>query len=318
MRKLLLALLMVPVLALAWEPTKPITVLIPTGPGSGNDLSTRAFVKEIEQSGKHSFVVEYRPGADGNIMLKQLLDASPDGYTIGIPSCQSAFVFSESHFMNVIKRSPFDLTLIAGIGKSPMAIVATPKSKVNTFQELIKDLKTPDRNINFAVGGAAHLLTWEYMMDKLGGDRKKIASISYKGPVPAITDVASGQTEFGIVPITVANNLVQAGRVKLLAVAGEQKIDGIPDNIPLAKNFISGLNVYGCWVVALPPNTPPEIAKWYTENVVSAIKSDGYKTYMNNNLIFLDRQSLTNEGIRADLTKLKSHWAPYVSKIDPQ
>ena len=320
MKKLLIALLLVPTMAFAWQPNpkKTITVLLPTSAGSGGELTARIITSHIEKAGLANFTIEHKAGADGNIMLKELLESKPDGYTVGIPSCVSGFLFSDSHYTNLITRSPMDLTLITNIGKSPMAFVAHKDSKTNSMKELVDEVRT-GREINFAVGGSAHYLTFEYFTQNLKVDKTKVIPVMFKGPVPAAMSVAQYDgkigTEFGIMPIAPALPMVQSGKVKLLALASEQKIQGIPDNVALAKDFVPGLNLYGCWNFVLPPNTPKEIADWYVKHVVGAINTQEYKNFMAENYIFLDKKSVGPANIRKEMEQFRKTWKPYVDSL---
>lgn len=313
-------LLMLPIMAFAWEPNpkQPITLLLPTSPGSGGEITARLITKHIEQKGIANFSIEHKAGADGNIMLKTLLEAKPDGYTVGIPSCVSGFLFSDSHFTNLITRSPLDLSLVTNIGKSPMAFVAHKNSKTENIQQLIADVKT-GRDINFAVGGSAHYLTFEYFTQNLKVDKSKVVPIVFKGPVPAATSVASYDgkvgTEYGIMPITPALPLIQAGKIKLLGIAGDRKLQGLPENVSLVKDYVSGLNVYGCWNFALPPNTPSEIVDWYTKHVVEALNTPEYRKFMVENYIFLDKKSVGPANVLKDMVELRRTWKPYVESL---
>jgi tripartite-type tricarboxylate transporter receptor subunit TctC len=319
MKKLIISLLMLPAMAFAWQPNpkQSITLLLPTSPGSGGELTARIIAKHIEQQGLANFSIEHKAGADGNIMLKELLESKPDGYTVGIPSCVSGFLFSDSHFTNLIKRSPLDLSLVTNIGKSPMAFVANKDSKVNTFQQLISEVKS-GKDINFAVGGSAHYLTFEYFTQNLKVDKTKVIPVVFKGPVPASMSVAQYDgktgTEYGIMPIAPALPLVQSGKIKLLALAGEKKLKGM-ENVPLAKDFVPGLNMYGCWNFALPPNTPSEIVEWYTKHVVAALNTPEYKKFMEENYIFLDKKSVGPENILKEMVEFRKTWKPYVESL---
>ena len=82
MKKLLALLLLVPILAFAWQPTKPITVIFPNGPGAGNEISFRIVADMIEKNTGAKFVSEYKPGADGNIATNYFNTVANDGYTI--------------------------------------------------------------------------------------------------------------------------------------------------------------------------------------------------------------------------------------------
>lgn len=312
-------MLLFPLMANAWEPNpkQPITLLLPTSPGSGGEITARLITKHIESKGIANFSIEHKAGADGNIMLKEMLEAKPDGYTVGIPSCVSGFLFSDSHFTNLIKRSPLDLSLVTNIGKSPMAFIAQKDSKTTNIQQLISDVKG-GRNINFAVGGSAHYLTFEYFSQNLKVDKTKVIPIVFKGPVPAALSVAQydgkSGTEYGIMPIAPALPLVQSGKVKLLALAGERKLKGMED-VPLVKDYVSGLNMYGCWNFVLPPKTPTEIVDWYVKHVVEALNTPEYKKFMEENYIFLDKKSVGPENILKEMVDFRKQWKPYVESL---
>lgn len=312
MKRLLAIMALVPCLAFAWEPTKPIKVIVPTAPGAGNEMAFRAAVAPIERSGKASFIIENRAGADGNIGMNQLAESPNDGYTIAVPACQSTFVASDIHYKNVIKFNPMEFTLVSNIGKSPLSFVARKTSTVNNFNGLISAMKS-GRPVVFAVGGAAHRLAIEYLIDKIGADRNNITIVEYKGPLPAVTDVAGGHAEFGVMPIAVSNTLMPTGKIKLLALAGEQTVPAYP-NATLAKDTVPGLNVYGCWNVVLPKGTDPAIQKWYVDNFLPALRSQEYKKWMDENQVFLPKD-LGPVALRKDMEHLRAQWQPYVRKM---
>ena len=91
MKKLLLALLL-PLLALAWEPRRPVTVIFPNGPGAGNEISFRFVASIVEKKTGATFVSEHRPGADGNIAMNHFATVPADGHTVAVPACQSNWV----------------------------------------------------------------------------------------------------------------------------------------------------------------------------------------------------------------------------------
>lgn len=301
--------------AWAWQPTRPITVVTPVAPGSGNEMSFRAVAAQLERDGKARFVFEHRAGADGNIGMNHFVKQPADGYTIAIPACQSTFVAADIHYKNVIQYHPMrDLTLVTNIAKSPLAFVANVNSRVNTVPELIQAVTRPDRDITFAVGGASHALAFEFFMDGVKGDGKRVKHTFYKGPVPAVTDAAAGVTEFAIVPIAVANTLIPSGKIKIIGIAGEQKLTAFP-NTALMKDHVPGLNVYACWNIVLPPSAPAEVVKWYLDNFVPAIRSAEAKRFFDENMMFIASGSHTPDGLRRDMEQLRRQWQPYVSKM---
>ena len=301
--------------AYAWEPSKPIKVIISNTPGTGNELSFRPLANIVSKHNPNAkFVLEFRPGADGILGSNMFADSAPDGYTISLPSLQGQFVTSEIWRKDIINHNPMEWELVTVMAKSPLSIVATANSKVNTVPELLNTIKNPNNDINFAVGGSAHKLAYNFMLEKTNNKSEKLQSIMYKGPAPAALSVASGVTEFGIVPIAVARPLLDSGKVKLIALTGEQQLERLPKTA-LMKDHIKDMNVYAGWVIALPKNTPKDIVEWYEKNFTSAIKSQEAQRYFEDNLMFVDASEIGSKGTRASILKLREQWQPIVKNM---
>lgn len=310
-----LALAMLSCSAYAWEPTKPIKVILSQAPGAGNEIAFRAMSKIVmDKNPNVSFIFEHKPGADGNIGHNIFNESAPDGYTIGVPSLQGQFVTGEIWFKDMVKYDPLQWSLITVIAKSPLAIIANPKSAVNSVPELLNALKYPTRNINVAIGGGAHKVAFTYMMEKTKSPTANSQVVFYKGPAQAALGVAGGDTEFGIMPIAVAKPLVDSGKVKLIALIGEQQLAGLPKT-PLMKDYVPGMNVYAGWVIALPPGTPKDITDWYETNFTAAIKSAEAKRFFEENLMFTDAKEISSSGARQAINKLREHWIPIVKNM---
>ena len=166
MKKLLMAVIMLPTLAMAWQPTKPVTVIFPNGPGAGNEISFRIVADIVERQTGTKFVPEYRPGADGNIAINHFVTVPTDGHTISVPACQSNWVTPEVWYPKVIKYNPMDLEPIANIARSPLAFWAHPSSRINTPEELVAAIRKKD-NFPFFAGSAYLVLT---STEIIGGD----------------------------------------------------------------------------------------------------------------------------------------------------
>jgi tripartite-type tricarboxylate transporter receptor subunit TctC len=299
----------------AWEPTKPITVLIGQAPGAGNEVSFRAVSSIIEkQNSKVNFIIVNKPGADGNIAANMLTEAQPDGYTVSVPSLQGQFVTAELWHKDIIRYNPLDWELITVIAKSPLCLVARANSTVNTVPEFLNTMKNPNRNVDIAVGGGAHKVAHNYVMEKVKGDNTKVQTITYKGPLQAVTGVASGDTEFGIMPIAIARPLIEAGKVKLIALYGEQQMAGIPKTA-LMKDTVPGANVYAGWVISLPKGTPRDVLDWYETNFIAAIKSSEARRFFDENMMFTDASELGSKGTRQAINKLREQWIPIVRNM---
>ena len=317
MKKLLLAILLIPTLAVAWEPTKPITVLIGNQPGSGNEVGFRAISAIVMRDNpKANFIIELKPGADSVVAMNMLYDAKPDGYTIAIPSYMSTFVTNDIWQKNQKKFAYNSFTNVMGMGKSPLCIVANPKSKINTVPELVDYVQHTTKPVTVAVGGGAHRMTFEYFMYKAHGNKDLVKTSYFPGPLQAVTATASDAGfEFGIMPVAIAKPLIDAGKVKIIGMTGERRVASYPKADPIVVGG-SHIDVFAAWALILPPNTPSDIVAWYQRNFTPALESAEIKKYYDNNLIFLDKSELTPSGFGRGIEKLRATWMPLSQQVD--
>jgi len=300
----------------AWEPVKPINVLIGFAPGSGNEISFRGVSSIIEKNNtKVNFVIDLRPGAQGVVAMNEFINKPNDGYHIYIPSNQGIFVTAEFFHKNILKYKLDDFEYVLGIAKSPLAIIAHSGSSVSTVDDFIKKLKTTETPISIAAGQGAHKLAYDYMADILKLNKKLISTVEYKGPAQASQDVAGGHVEFGIVPAAVAHTLVQSGKIKIIGLCSERTIKGF-ENVSLMNKWIPGMNVYAGWGIILPKGTDKQIQKWYVDNFSKAIRSQEAKKFFEDNYMFFDEKELTPEGFKASMNNLRSQWIPILEKIN--
>lgn len=315
MKKLLLTLLLLPALAFAWQPTKPVTVLIGFQPGSGNEVGFRVLSKQVQMANPDvKFIIELKPGADSVLATNLLAESAPDGYTISIPSYMGTFVTNDIWQKDIKKWQYNSITNVMGMGKSPMAIVANPASKVNTPKELNELLRTTNKPITFAVGAGAHRMTFEFIMENANGNRSLVKYAQHQGPLQAVTAVASDSgMEFGIMPVTIAKPLIDAGRVKLIGISGDKRVPGL-DAEPYKVNG-QYINVFAAWALSLPPNTPAEIVDWYQKQFSAAIKTSEVQKYYKDNYIFVEPNELTPKGLGQHIEQLRAIWMPIGDKI---
>lgn len=317
-KKLLAVLLLTPALAWAWEPTKPIiTTTVGFAPGSGNELSFRIIEAQVKKSRPDlTFVISNRPGAGESIAVNWFAQQSTDGTNLYVASQQGLFTATELWFPGQLKIDPMNMEFVTTIAKSPLAVVAHVSSKTNTPEQLLARMKNTKEPVNFALGALAHKLVFEYLMEHVKGDRNLIQPTIYKGPAQAVQDVAGNQVEFGILPTAIAYPLVKAGKVKYIALAGEQQLAQIPE-VPLWKDTVPGLNVYAAWMIMLPPGSSREQVKYYNKLFVPAINSPEAKKMFDENLMFTVKAEQTPEGARTYMTRLINQWTPYVKSIPP-
>lgn len=318
MKKLLATILLVPALAFAWEPNKPIQTVVGFAPGSGNEVSFRKASSIVsQQTSGVTFVIETKPGADAAVASNQFMTAPSDGLHLLVPSHMSLFVTNDIWQKDIKKFEYNSFKNVLTLGKSPLVLVASSKSSVNTPQEFVQYI-TSGRSVNIAVGGGAHRMAYEYIMLKIKADPNLVQNIKFQGPLPAVTSVAQydgkSGTEFGIMPVAIAKALIDAGKVKPIGLTGGPRLKQLP-NVPLLSDVVPGLKVYAGWVLSLPPSTPNTIVEWYQDKFTKAILSEEYREWADQNYVIIDKTELNPQGVMSYAEELRTAFAPVVKNI---
>ena len=283
MKKLLATLLLLlPALAFAWEPTKPIEVLIGHSPGTVNEIVFRALAAEVEKNTKATFVVINRPGVGGAISAVEISKKPADGYFANMISVPGIVAVDKIAMPNKEYTTdsfvyPFDAA------QSSFAIVANIKNPVSTPKQWIESMKNDKVSIS-ANGGAR--LAYEMINIKLNLNEGPtgVVRVDHKGPVDAVTDVVGGNVTYAIVPALVANTFYQGGRVKIIATTGLKPVTQFP-GAPTLNTVIPKFEVYANWGLILPAGTPADVIDWYNKEFNKALKLDSIRTLYANNLL---------------------------------
>jgi tripartite-type tricarboxylate transporter receptor subunit TctC len=320
MKKLLAILALVPALAFAWEPTKPVTAIVGNAPGAGNEMAFRKLAEIVQKKNPNFvYVVQPMPGADSVVANNKFLESATDGYTINLPSHMSSYVTNDIWEKNIKKYNYDSFVDVLTMGKSPLVLVASVKSEVNTPEQFIRLIRTATSPINVATGGGAHRTAFEYLMDRGKGNKDQVKVIKFQGPVAAVQSVAQYDgkigTEFGIMPIAIAKALVDAGKVKPIGFTGIRKMHQFP-TVPLLNTVAPGINVYAAWSIQLPPGTKQDIVEWYQREFSAAVRSPEYKEYADANVIFYSEDELTPAGLKKHMDELRATFLPVLSKLD--
>ena len=319
LKKLIAIILLLPILAFAWEPTHSVVAVVGNAPGAGNEIAFRELTAIISNTQpKLNFIVENRPGADSVVSMNYFVTQPNDGYHISLPSHMSTYVTNDIWEKSVKKFEYNQFTDVLTIGKSPLVLVANITSQVNTPVDFIKLISTTDKPINVAVGGGAHRTALEYLLVKGHGKKELVKAIKFQGPLQAVTSVASfngSGTEFGIMPIAVAKPLIDSKKVKAIGFTGTHVMPQYPA-VPLLNTVAPGINVYAAWAISLPPNTPQPIVDWYTKTFAAAIHTKEYQTWCYDNVVFTEDSELTPAGLHKQMDSLRTTFLPILQTID--
>jgi tripartite-type tricarboxylate transporter receptor subunit TctC len=252
--------------AAAAYPDRPITVIISFPPAGATDVLARAIGQQLGIELKQTVVIENRPGAGGAIGLGAASRAARDGYTLHL-----AAVTNQAIAASIYKNQPVslveDFVPIAGVGNVPHAVVVPTSLPVKDVASLIALLKAAPGKYNFASQGTGTLshLESELFALKTG---VSMTHIPYKGSVQALPELANGSSSMMFDSIPGSMPLVQAGKLKFLAVASTTRVTLLPDVPTMAEAGVKGVEANNLFGFTAPKGTPKEAL----ETIENALK----------------------------------------------
>ena len=237
-------------------PEKPIQVIISFPPAGATDVLARAIAQKLSVELKQSIVVENRPGAGGAIGLTAAAKAPADGYTLYL-----AAVTNQAIAAAIYKKQPAslidDFTPIAGVGSVPHILVVPQTLPVQSAAELVEYLKASPGKYNFASQGTGTLSHLESEVFTLRTG-VQATHVPYKGSSQALPDVVSGSSSFMFDSIPGSMPLIQAKKLKVLAVASGARVSLLPDVPTLKEAGIPGVQADNVFGFSAPKGTPQE------------------------------------------------------------
>lgn len=309
MKKLLIAIyfLVLPSIALAWQPKGPVTVIIGYGPGSGNEILFRKLDSIIEQQpNAPKFNLEFKPGANELIGINTFAQAKNDGQTLFVPAI-GVWLVSPIWYKKTIAHDPAEWIPVISLAETPLALYASNSSTVSTPKQFIEKLKSGER-VNVATGAGVHMLAYQYIIQNTKAKDSQL--IQYNSPAAVAAAVAANQVEFGITPLSFALELSKADKLKIIGITGKTKVG----NIPLLTEYVPNFNLVGQVGIMLPKDTPDEIVAYYQKLFQTAIASKEFQDYLRE-ITWYDSLKTPN-GYQTFITEERNRWRPLVIKTN--
>jgi len=253
-----------PAMAQDSYPARPVKILVPYGPGGATDIIARIVAQKLTESLGQAFLVENRPGANGNLALEAAAKAPPDGYTLLVGNV-STNAINENIFAHQLQIKPSrDLVGIAKLVEIPHIVVASASFAPNTIAELIAAAKREPGKINFAsvgLGSYPHL-DMERLMKAAGIE---LTHVPYKGGAgQAIPAMIAGEVQVAFFNMASLLPHIKSGRLKPLAAVPAQRLPELPDVPTLAQQGYPGIGTNAWQGLFAPAATPrPVIDKLY-------------------------------------------------------
>ena len=229
-------------------------MVVPFPPGGSVDIMARQYSEPLSRVLGVPIVVENRPGAGGSVGAQYVARAKADGYTLVVSS-------QSSHLANPLTQPQVgydpvkDFENIAILGRLPNALVVHSSLPFKTFKEFIDYAKKNPGKLNYGSGGVGSMgqLNVEMLKASTGAFT---THIPYRGGTPLITAVLGNEVQFILDNLVIILPHIQAGKVRALAVANDQRLPQLPDVPTLAEVGYPQLNLTSWIGIAAPAGTP--------------------------------------------------------------
>lgn len=254
----------------AW-PSKPVRLVVTFPTGGLLDVVSRMLAPRLSEAFGQQFVVENRPGANGNIGGEIAAKSAPDGHTLLATSADMVVV--NPHLYKMGFDPDRDLVPITQLVRLSMMFVARPEYPARDAKELVAYLRSrPGQTYGTPGNGSAPHLVGEAFRVETG---VQINHVPYKGLAPAISDLLGGQIDL-VVDAGVSLPHLRSGKLKLLAVTGRSRLAEFPEVATLAESGIAGFDSDTTFVMMAPAGTPKAIVERVNAEVVRLLRSDEF------------------------------------------
>ncbi|HEY4374661.1 MAG TPA: tripartite tricarboxylate transporter substrate binding protein [Burkholderiales bacterium] len=259
-------------------PDKPIRMVVPFPPGGTVDVVGRLLANQAAQNLKTTIVIDNRPGAGGSIAEDAVAKAPNDGYTI--------LYTTPSHTINpaIYKKLPFntekDLIPVALLAAAPELLVAHPSVPFNTFAEFITYAKANPNKLNYSHAGNGTLphVTMEMLLRRA---HIQVIPVAYKGAAPAMNDLLAGVVQLKLDTYATSGAMLQAHRLKALAIASKKRLPQLPDLPTIAESGLPGYEGSLWMGVMAPAGTSPAIVDKVGKAFIATLKAPDVRDRLN-------------------------------------
>ncbi|MGQ0752147.1 MAG: Bug family tripartite tricarboxylate transporter substrate binding protein [Betaproteobacteria bacterium] len=249
-------------------PTRPVRIVVPFGAGGPSDLLARTVAQKMSESLGQQVITENRGGANGVVGVEAVARSAPDGYTLVLGT-------TGTHGINasLVPKLPYDTVRdfapIARLGISNYVLVAHPSLPVRTVKELLQLAKARPGELTWGAGGGVTQLAAELFKHSAGIN---VIVVPYKGNAPAVTATMSGEVSLIFGGIAQAAKLVEAGRLRAIAVSGAQRSPALPKVPTVAESGVPGFEAGSWYGLLAPAATPRAIVERLNREVLRVLK----------------------------------------------
>jgi tripartite-type tricarboxylate transporter receptor subunit TctC len=266
-----------PAHAQGW-PDRPITLIVPWGAGGGTDAVARMVGSLLEKDLGQPVNVVNRTGGSGVVGHQAIASAAPDGYTLGMITVEITMM----HHAKLTELDPTSYTPLALMNLDPAGFQVRADAPYKSMTDVLAAVKANPGKFKASgtgQGGIWHLALAGWLRDA-GVDPAAVPWVPSNGAAPGLQDLVAGGIEFVPCSLPEARSLIDAGKVRSLAVMADQRAALFP-NVPTLKEATGSTWTIGAWRgIAAPKGLPADIAAKVGAALKKAYDSKEYKDFM--------------------------------------
>jgi len=242
----------------AFNPTKPVRIIVPFPPGGGTDALSRIVGEKLSNIWDQRVVVENRAGAQGSIGTAYGAKSPPDGYTL-VLTHQGVFTINPYIYKGVGFDPIKDFIPVSRATQQPFVLVAHPSVEAKNVKELVELVKKQPGKMSYGSSASGPQLTGEMFKSYTGTD---IVHIPYKGAGPGIVDVLAGHIQLFIANPTSVAPHIATGKLNGLVLFGPDAVEVLPTTPTAAAAGFPALGEMPEWYgFSVPAGTPADIVE---------------------------------------------------------
>ncbi|WP_404290513.1 Bug family tripartite tricarboxylate transporter substrate binding protein [Microvirga sp. RSM25] len=264
----------------AWAayPERPITIIVPWAAGGGTDATARIIGSLLEKELGQPVNVVNRTGGSGVVGHEAIAAAAPDGYTLGLATVEIGML----HWQGLTQRDYKDYTPVALMNLDPAGVQVRADAPYKTVNDLLEDIKkNPGK---FKASGTGQGGIWHLaiagMLDSAKIDPSTVRWVPSQGAAPGLQDLVAGGVEIVPCSLPEARSLIDAGRVKSIAIMNPERNPTFP-NVPTLAEQTGSQWAIGAWRgIVGPKGMPADVTKRLTDALDKIYKGKEYNDFM--------------------------------------
>jgi tripartite-type tricarboxylate transporter receptor subunit TctC len=265
--------------AMAAYPERPVTLLVPWNAGGGTDATARIIASVMEKELGVPINVVNRTGGSGVVGHSAIATARPDGYTIGIITVETNMM----HHAGLTDLTYEKFTPLALMNFDPAGLMVSADSPYKTAKDLVEAIKAAPKG-KFKASGTGQGGIWHLalgaMLQQLGLPPDQVQWVPSQGAAPGLQDMVAGGVDIVTASIPEGKSLIDAGKVKALAVMSEERNPALSDVPTLQEALGIQVNV-GAWRgIAGPENLPDEVSSKLEDLLKKIYDGQDYQNFM--------------------------------------